>query len=113
MDNYEQETAIEGHFGIISLPKTQVTDHEGALSNFTDQIELILEELLGTGLKAYIVAEMKMRKVLEQDKTTECYFSFKAATFFSSADKSAVKKQIEGKVHIFGKILHLSYHILC
>ena len=98
VDNYEQETAIDGHFRIISLPVTQVTDHEGALSDLTDQIELILGELLGTGLKAYIVAEMKMRKLLEQEKTTECYFSSKAATFLSTTDKTAVlKQQIAGK----------------
>ena len=77
VDNYEQETAIEGHFRIISLSLTQVTDHEGALSDLTEQIEL--DELLETELKAYIVADMKMRKLLEQDKTTLCYISSTAA----------------------------------
>jgi hypothetical protein len=95
--NYDQQSAIGGRFRIISLPVGAATDHEGAFADLRDQILQILDDVMGAGVKSYLVAEMKMRKLLELNKTTETTFPSTAATMLISTDKAAViENQIAG-----------------
>ena len=95
---YSETTAIEGRFRVITLPVGSGTDHEGVFSDLREQICLVLQDVMGTGVKSYIVAEVKMRKLLEQSTTTETFFHSTPAILIASSNiAEIVERQIAGK----------------
>jgi len=96
---YSEISAIEGRFRIITLPVGSGTDHEGVFSDLREQICLVLQDVMGTGVKSYIVAEVKMRKLLEESTTSETFFQSTAAIVIHSSNiAEIVERQIAGKL---------------
>ena len=94
---YHQKSAIKGRFRVITLPVGYKTDHEGAFVELRDQIRMVLDESRASGIKAYLVAEMRMKQLLDDTKTSNAYFPSSHATFLTSTDiKEVVEEQIAG-----------------
>ena len=99
---YHEKSAIQGRFRVITLPVGYKTDHEGAFVELRDQIKLVLDENRGSGLKCYLVAEMLMKQLLDDTKTSAAYFPSSNATILSSTDiGEIIEDQIAGKSHAY------------
>ena len=97
---YHQRSAINGRFRVITLPVGYKTDHEGAFVELRDQIRMVLDESRASGIKAYLVAEMKMKQLLDDTKTDNAYFPSSHAIILTSTDiKDVVEEQIAGKFY--------------